>query len=115
AEMVKQAAKISDQDTVEEATRRIEALLSESRDARHLAGRIAQVVGLSAEPGMRRETFWSIRTLFETMANDRPVIAVFDDIHWAEPTLLDLIEDLAEWSRGVPLLLVCMARPELID
>ena len=40
---------------------------------------------------------------------------MFDDIHWGEPTFLDLIEHIADWSRDAPILLLCMARPELLD
>src|SRR5207249_1820495 len=43
------------------------------------------------------------------------LIFVFDDVHWAEPTFLDLVEHLADWSRGAPILLLCMARPDLLD
>ena len=59
--------------------------------------------------------FWAIRRLLEQLAGDRPLIVVIEDIHWAEPTLLDLIEHIADWSRDAPILLVCPARPELLD
>ena len=59
--------------------------------------------------------FWAIRRLFEHVARERPLVVVIEDIHWAEPTLLDLIEHVADWSRDVPLLLLCPARPELLD
>jgi tetratricopeptide (TPR) repeat protein len=61
------------------------------------------------------ETFWAIRKELERFAADRPLVAVFDDVHWAEPTLLDLIENVADWSRDAPILLVSVARPELLD
>jgi hypothetical protein len=53
--------------------------------------------------------------LLEAMARDRPGCGDLDDIHRAEPTLLDLIEHVADWSRDVPLLLLCLARQELLD
>ena len=50
-----------------------------------------------------------------TQARARPLTLVFEDIHWAEPPLLDLIEHVAEWSRDAPMLLFCLARPDLRD
>ena len=63
-------------------------------------------------PGTTEETFWAIRML-EAAARQQPVVFVLDDVHWAEPLLLDLIEHLAEWIRDAPVLLVGTARPEL--
>ena len=51
----------------------------------------------------------------EALADQRPLVVVFDDIHWGEPTFLDLVEYLADWTRDVPVLLLCLARPELLD
>jgi class 3 adenylate cyclase/tetratricopeptide (TPR) repeat protein len=65
--------------------------------------------------GAPEEIFWSVRKAFERRSRQRPLVLVVDDIHWAEPTLLDLIEHLADWSRDAPLLLLCVARPELLD
>ena len=56
-----------------------------------------------------------MRKLFEHLARERPLVVVFDDIHWAEPSFLDLVEHLADWTRDAPVLLVCVARPELLD
>ena len=61
------------------------------------------------------ETSWAVRRLFEALARKRPLIAVFEDLHWAEPTLLDLLEYVAESSSGFPILLLCSARPELLE
>ena len=94
---------------------RIEALLPESEDRAFIRDRIAAAIGLAMNAGGIHETSWAIRELFEAIANDRPLIIVFDDIHWAEPTLLDLIEYLEGWSRGSAILLVCVARPELLE
>ena len=55
------------------------------------------------------------RRFFESVAGKRPLLLVFEDIHWAEPTLLDLIEYLADWVRTRPMLLLCLARPELLE
>jgi class 3 adenylate cyclase/tetratricopeptide (TPR) repeat protein len=61
------------------------------------------------------EIGWATRKLFEGLARERPLVVVLDDLHWAEPTFLDLVEHVADWSRDVPLLLVSVARPELLD
>jgi class 3 adenylate cyclase/tetratricopeptide (TPR) repeat protein len=64
--------------------------------------------------GAPEEIFWSVRKAFEQRSRARPLALVFEDIHWAEPTLLDLLEHLVDWTRDAPLLLVCLARPELL-
>jgi class 3 adenylate cyclase/tetratricopeptide (TPR) repeat protein len=61
------------------------------------------------------ETFWAIRSFFEGLTNERPLVLVFDDLHWAEPSLLDLLEHVADLSREAPILLICLARPEFLD
>ncbi len=58
---------------------------------------------------------FAVRKLFEAAAADRPLVVVFDDLHWAEPTFLDLIEHIVDWSRGAPILLLCLARPDLLE
>jgi class 3 adenylate cyclase len=58
---------------------------------------------------------FAVRKLFETAAAERPLVVVFDDVQWAEPTFLDLIEHIADWSRGAPILLLCLARPDLLE
>jgi class 3 adenylate cyclase len=60
------------------------------------------------------ELFWRVRGAFEELAGVRPLVLVFEDIHWAEPTFLDVLEYLAGWSEA-PILLVCLARPELYE
>jgi hypothetical protein len=61
------------------------------------------------------ETQLSTRALLEQRAAERPLVLVVDDLHWAEPPMLDLIEHVADWSRSAPILLLCLARPELLD
>jgi AAA ATPase domain len=61
------------------------------------------------------ETFWAVRKLFEALAREQPLVLVLDDLHWAQTTFLDLVEHLADWSREAPILLLCLARPELLD
>jgi class 3 adenylate cyclase/tetratricopeptide (TPR) repeat protein len=65
--------------------------------------------------GAPEEIFWSVRKALERRAREQPLVLIVEDIHWGEPTLLDLVDHLAEWTRDAPLLLLCLARPELID
>jgi class 3 adenylate cyclase/tetratricopeptide (TPR) repeat protein len=61
------------------------------------------------------ELFWAVRTQLEEAAADRPLVVCFDDIQWGEETFLDLLDHISDLSRGAPLLLLCLARPELLD
>ena len=84
--------------------------------AQLIAERVAAVLGVGAPVACTpEETFWAIRKLLEALASRRPLIVVFDDVHWAEPTFLDLIEHIADYSRGCPIFILCLARPELLD
>jgi tetratricopeptide (TPR) repeat protein len=80
------------------------------REAFRQAGRDESVLG-----GSSYEVFAATRSLFEELARDRPLVAVFDDVHWAEETLLDLIEHLSVRLGPAPVLLLCLARPELAE
>ena len=61
------------------------------------------------------EIAWAFRKQLEVVASLRPLVCVFDDLHWGEPTFLDLVEHVADFARDAPILLLCMARPELLD
>ena len=67
------------------------------------------------QAGAPEEIAWSVRKAFERLARERPLAVVVEDIHWAEETMLDLLEHLADWTRDAPILLLCLARPDLID
>jgi DNA-binding SARP family transcriptional activator len=85
------------------------------KDAMPVLNRVAGAIGVASVPATPAETFWAVRRLFETLAQRRPLVAIIDDIHWAEPAFLDLVEYLTEWTRDAPLLLICLARLELLD
>ena len=76
-----------------------------------------RLVGLlSADADVRaEEVFWAVRKLLEAVARSRPLVLVLEDLHWAEPTLLDLVEYLVGWSRGAPMLVLALARPDLLE
>ena len=90
-------------------------LLGSSGEGAVAADLVAAAVGLSGTPGTGEETFWAVRRLFEALAAGRPLVVVLEDVHWAEPTLLDLLEHVVHNTRGVPVLVVCLGRPELLD
>jgi class 3 adenylate cyclase/tetratricopeptide (TPR) repeat protein len=75
----------------------------------------ADELAAALSSGPPEEIFWSVRKALEQRSQQRPLVLVVEDVHWAEPTLLDLIEHLAEWTRNAPLLLLCLARPELFE
>ena len=80
-----------------------------------VADHVAGAISLGPAGGSPEEISWAVRKLFEALARDRPLIAVVDDIHWAEPTLLDLLEYVASFTADVPLLVLCTARPDLFE
>ena len=114
-EMLTGVAGIRDTDSPAEIRAKIEVLMRGANDASIASERLAEFLGLAGATASPEQTHWAIRKLFEGLAAERPLVAVFEDIHWAEPGLLDLIEHVAEWTRDAPILLVCSARPELQD
>jgi DNA-binding SARP family transcriptional activator len=92
----------------------IRKLVDTEEDADAVAQRIAELTGVAESPAAPGEAFWAVRRLLESIARAGPVVVVLDDIHWAEPTLLDLVEYLGEWAEG-PILLLCLARGDLLE
>jgi DNA-binding SARP family transcriptional activator/tetratricopeptide (TPR) repeat protein len=95
---------------------RIKALLDGETDAASVAEQLQRALG----PGYQGRTaaaeiFWAARRLLEALAQDRPVLVIFEDLHWAEPTFLDLVESLALQPGRSPITVVCIGRPELLD
>ena len=68
-----------------------------------------------APPGGRESLFAAWRTYFERIAANATAVLLFEDLHWADPGLLDFIDHMLEWSSGVPILIVTLARPELLE
>jgi DNA-binding SARP family transcriptional activator/tetratricopeptide (TPR) repeat protein len=93
---------------------RVAELLPGEPNARLVADRLTAALGGGELGGSREETFWAARMFLEGIARERPVVVVFDDLHWAETTFLDLLSHVADFARSAPLLLVCLSRPELI-
>ena len=115
ADAVRDAVGIAELDSQETAHAKIADVLEESPDSALVVDRVAALLGLSdVTPGIQ-ETFWAVRKLIEEVAVHGPLVVVFDDIHSGESTFLDLIEYLVDWIRDVPVLIVCLTRPELFD
>jgi DNA-binding SARP family transcriptional activator len=108
AELVAQAAG----DASEEA---IASLLEQDEEGEVVARRIAELIGLAEGAASGGEAFWAVRRFVEALARERPLVLVLEDLHWAEPTFLDLVEYLSEWIADAPVLLVATGRPELLE
>jgi class 3 adenylate cyclase/tetratricopeptide (TPR) repeat protein len=115
AEAVRRAAAISDEEHPEEARRRIAELLGGVERSDRIAEGVAELIGLGERARTAEEGFWAVRRFFEGLARTQPLVLVFDDIHWGEETFLDLLGYVVEWTSGVPVLLICLARKELLD
>jgi class 3 adenylate cyclase/tetratricopeptide (TPR) repeat protein len=113
AEMVKTVAGISDDDPIEEAFDKLKACCEDEAvaDLLGLASGVLEVLEGDRSP---QEIAWAAREFVEKLAETQPVVLAFEDIHWAEEPLLELIEHLADWVRA-PLLLLCLARAELLE
>jgi predicted ATPase/DNA-binding SARP family transcriptional activator len=100
----------------DDSPERIKALLAGEADSAGVAEQLYRALG----PGTQGRTaaaeiFWAARRFLEVLARRRPLLIVFEDMHWAEPTFLDLVESLALQPGGAPIAMVCIARPELLD
>ncbi len=94
----------------------VESLVEDEREGDWLVRHARPLVGLeAAERAEREEAFAAWRRLLEAAAEQRPLVLVFEDLHWADDGLLDFVDHLADWATTVPLLIVATARPELLD
>ena len=110
------AAEVAEDDSAETAQARIRELLDPDDPERdQIVARVAAAIGLTSAQVPVSELFWGIRRLFEALAADQPLIVLFDDIHDAAPTFLELLDHLVESSKRVPIVLVCSARHELLE
>ena len=119
AEIVRGAAGISGDDASEAAIQKIHALLGaaelDEQERVAVADRVAAAIGLAQVQFPVAELFWGARKLLESLAQERPLVAIIDDIHSAEQTFLDLLDHLLETVERAPILLLCAARHELVE
>src|SRR5438270_250395 len=112
--MVKSAAGITDEDPLETAREKLIECCGDEAIAELLglaSGVLEAVEGERGQP----EIAWAAREFADELADVQPLIMVFEDIHWAEEPLLELIDHLAQWVRERALLIICLARPELLE
>jgi class 3 adenylate cyclase/tetratricopeptide (TPR) repeat protein len=114
AEALRAPAAANDDDPLASWRAGLTALAGDQPQAEIVVDRILGLLGLGPAGGSG-EAFWAVRRLLGGMAQARPLVLVIDDLHWATPTFLDLLEHLAGWTRDAPLLLVAVARPELLE
>jgi hypothetical protein len=113
---VKAECGILESDSSAEAEAKLErALTAKDPDRAWLKARLAPLVGVAAEPAAQEESFAAWRRCLESWAETRETVLVFEDLHWADGALLSFLEHLADWAEGVPLVLLCTARPELYE
>jgi class 3 adenylate cyclase/tetratricopeptide (TPR) repeat protein len=122
-EMIKAHAGILETDSAEQVEEKLSQVVEEALDGtsdRHwVEGHLRPLVGRAPEEhsgGDRQsEAFAAWRRFFEALAERNPLILVFEDLHWADDSLLDFVDHLVDWATGVPMLVVCTARPELLS
>jgi tetratricopeptide (TPR) repeat protein len=113
-EMVKAQAGILEEDDNAEAERKLRAAVDDPWIESHLRPLVGLSGGAEGGADRRDEAFTAWRRFFEGLADERPLVLVFEDLHWADENLLDFVDHLIDWATGIPLLVVCTARPELL-
>ena len=121
-EIIKAQAGILETDPPEEADAKlreaVELVIEGATDRDWLAGQLAPLVGSrpdSTGTSERAEAFSAWRTFLEAIAAFRPLILVIEDLHWADDAMIEFVEYLADWASGVPMLVLCTARPEIYE
>ncbi len=123
SEIVKAQAGIVEQDSPDGVEQKLRVavadVLADTGDANWVESQLRSLVGLSAESELgddrRQSAFAAWRRFLEAMAEQRPLVVVFEDLHWADESLLDFVDELVDWVTDVPLLAVATARPELLE
>jgi hypothetical protein len=113
-EMVKAEAGILEGDSEAETERKLRAVVDDPWIESHLRPLVGLQAGRESGGDRREEAFTAWRRFFERLAEERPLVLVFEDLHWADDDLLDFVDHLTDWATGVPLLVVCTTRPELL-
>ena len=120
AEMVKAHAGILETDSSEAAEAKLRTMLEDiaQEEAAGLERHLRPLVGIAGPAesmGASQESFPAWRAFFETLADRYPLVLVFEDLHWADESLLDFVDHVVDWARGVPILVLCTSRPELLE
>jgi class 3 adenylate cyclase/tetratricopeptide (TPR) repeat protein len=120
ADMVRMRCRIAEDEEPASAEQKLRATLEEHvpepDERRFLEPRLAQLLGLAEqEVGDKQDLFAAWRLFFERLADVYPTVLAFEDLQWADESLLDFVEYLLEWSRSSPLYVITLARPELLE
>ena len=114
-EIVKAQAGILESDPSARAVEKLREALPDARDREWLVTRLSPLVGAESAQAPRAESFTAWRRFLEEVAAERPLIVVVEDLHWADPELIEFLEHVVDWGSDVPLLVLCSARPELYE
>jgi class 3 adenylate cyclase/tetratricopeptide (TPR) repeat protein len=122
-EMIKAQADILDSDTAHEARAKLHVavfdLLPDPAEAAWVEDHVRALAGVEADGAVagdrQSEATSAWRRFLEALADRHPLVLVFEDLHWADDALLDFVDHLVDWASGVPMLVLCTARPELLD
>jgi class 3 adenylate cyclase/tetratricopeptide (TPR) repeat protein len=118
-EIVKAHAGILESDDPAEAQAKLHSMvggLADEVDRDWVRTRLEPLVGLvGGREATRDESFTAWQSFLEALATQRPLVLLFEDLHWSDAALLDFVERLVDWSSGLPILVLCSARPELYD
>ena len=115
AELIRSACNVSASSSPDEARAAIASTLADLPETDKVVPRLEAIVGLSDANPDTQEIFWAIRKLVEFAGRDQPLVLLIDDIHWAESTLLDLLDYLPDFVQDASIMLLCLARGELRD
>ena len=112
-EALREASGIEEADDLAAARAKLAGLLGEGNE--DVFERLASAVGLSEQQYPLPEVFWAVRKLVEILSRRRPLVFVVEDVHWAEAALLDLVDNVVASAEEAPALLLCVARPEVLE
>jgi len=120
ADMVRMRCRIGEDEPAASAREKLRSTVTEhvldTEERAFIEPRLAQLLALEDSGSVdRRDLFAAWRLFFERLADTSPVLMVFEDVQWADTSLLDFIEYLLEWSRETPLFVITLARPELLE
>jgi class 3 adenylate cyclase/tetratricopeptide (TPR) repeat protein len=119
-EIVKSQAGILESDApdvvIAKIAEAVALVIADPADRDWVSARLGPLLGIGTEvPADRGELFAAWRVFLEAIASTRPLVLVFEDLHWADDAMLEFVEHLVDWSSGVPILVLCTARPELYE
>ena len=115
AEVIRDIAEVTDDDPMSRVHEKIRSFVGQDEDGDFLTRQLGAILGIGDEPPAPDELFWAVRRFLEIAAATQPLVVVVEDVHWADDLLLDLLEYLSTTARDASLLLLCLARPELME